>query len=348
MKLAFLKDLTGNEILAKDIITGYGKTLLKRGIVLTNTIRKRIESQGIFFVYIEDDELSDVVDDTELLELKKNVLESLPEMFNDIIYFNGIALNKSLGLVDDLIDYIQTENYINLNLYEVKVYDDYTYMHSVDTAIMATFLGTNMNLSRKDLRELSIAALFHDIGKTKVPAEIINKPSKLTLEEFEEVKMHPIYGKDILRKNPEFSDTIIDSVATHHEKFDGTGYALGISGNDIPFYGRVISVCDVFTAITSDRCYRKKFAPKEAYEFILAQTYSSFDPSVINLFRDTFAVYPLGCPVTLSNGFIGYVVKQNKGFPDKPVIRIVSDLNNQKLVPYDINLKEVINVTITD
>lgn len=348
MKLAFLKDLIGNEVLAKDIITGYGKTLLKKGIILTSDIRNKIESQGIFFVYIEDDELNDIVDDTELFELKKNVLTVLPNMFNDLIYFNLNSLNDSMVMLDDLVDYIQTENYINLNLYEVKVYDDYTYIHSVDTGIMSIFLGVNMGLPKDQLRELAVASLFHDIGKTKVPSEIINKPTKLTDEEFEAVKMHPTYGKEILKKNPQFSNIIIDSVASHHEKFNGMGYPLGLKGKEIPLYGRIISVCDVFTAITSDRCYRKKFAPKEAYEFILAQTYTSFDPKIIELFRDTFAVYPLGCPVYLSNGLIGYVVKQNSGFPDKPVVRVIRNKLNEKITPYDINLKEVLNVTIID
>lgn len=346
MKLAFLKDLIGNEVLAKDIITAYGKILLKKGITLTSNVRNKIESQGIFFVYVEDDNLNDIVDNTEIFELKKNVLQVLPNMFSDLIELNKESLNSSLSLVDDLINYIQEENYINLNLYEVKMYDDYTYAHSVDTGIMSIFLGANMNLPKDKLRELALAALFHDIGKTKIPNTIINKPSRLTPREFEEIKLHPTYGREILSKNTDFSDIIINSVATHHEKYDGTGYPLGLKDKEIPEFGKIISVCDVYTAITADRCYRKKFAPREAYEFILAQTYTSFNPDIIKLFRDTFAVYPLGCPVTLSNGLFGYVVKQNKGFPDKPVVRVVKTKENENITPYDINLEKVLNVII--
>ena len=249
-------------------------------------------------------------------------------------------------MVDDLVEYIQNENYINLNLYEVKLYDDYTYIHSVGTCIMSIFLGVNMKLSKSRLRDLAISSLFHDIGKTKIPNEIINKPDKLTDREFEEIKMHPVYGKEILLNNPLINEEIIGGVIGHHEKYNGTGYPYGLKGDEISEFAKIISICDVFTAITSDRCYRKKFDPREAYELILAETYSSFDPNIIKFFTDTFAVYPLGCPVYLSNNLFGYVVRQNNGFPDKPIVRFVKDKYNNKISPYEVDLKNITNLTI--
>lgn len=344
MKLTLLKDLQGNEILAKDIITGSGKTLLNKGIIITDQIRNRIEHQGIFFVYVEDDDLKDIKDDSELIDLKKNALKNLPSMFNDLINYDEKSLSESITIIDDLIEYIQSENYINL--YEVKLYDDYTYIHSVDTSVMSIFLGVNMNLSKSRLRNLAISSLFHDIGKTRISSEIINKPDKLTSEEFVQIKMHPVYGRDILLGNPIMNKEVIDGVIGHHEKYNGTGYPYGLKENEISEFAKIISICDVFTAITSDRSYRKKFDPKEAYELILAETYTSFDPEIIKLFRDTFAVYPLGCPVYLSNNLFGYVVKQNNGFPDRPVVRIMKDEYNNKISPYEIDLKNIINLTI--
>ncbi|MEG1254943.1 HD-GYP domain-containing protein [Clostridium sp.] len=348
MKLILLKDIKGDEILAKDIITGHGDILLKKGIVITYDIMRKIEQQGIFFVYVEYDDLKDIKDDTKLINLKKNVLQTLPNMFKDLIECNQESINKSLTILDDLVDYIQSENHINLNLYEVKLYDDYTYIHSVDTSIMSVFLGANMKFNKKKLRELAIASLFHDIGKTKISNKIINKPSKLTDEEFQSIKMHPVYGEEILRDNPIFSDDIISGVISHHEKYDGTGYPFKLKGHEISEFARIISVCDVFTAITSNRCYRKKFNPREAYELILAETYRSFDPEIIKLFKETFAVYPLGCPVGLSNKLFGYVINQNSGYPDRPVVRIVRDEFNNKVTPYDINLKDIIDVVVVD
>jgi len=346
MKLTLLKDLQGSEILAKDIITGSGKTLLKKGIIITDQVKNSIEQQGIFFVYVQDNDLKDIKDDSELLNLKKNILQTIPNMFNDLINYDNKSLSKSITMVDDLVEYIQSENYINLNLYEVKLYDDYTYIHSVDTSIMAIFLGVNMNLSKSRLRDLAISSLFHDIGKTKISSKIINKPDKLTEDEFKEIKMHPLYGRDILLGNPIINEEIIGGVIEHHEKYNGTGYPYGLKENEISEFAKIISICDVFTAITSDRCYRKKFDPREAYELILAETYTSFDPEIIKLFRDTFAVYPLGCPVYLSNNLFGYVVSQNNGFPDRPIVRIVKDEYNNKISPYEIDLKNVINLTI--
>lgn len=346
MKLTLLKDMQENEVLAKDIITDCGRILLKKGTIITDQVRSRIQKQGIFFAYVEDDNLKDIKDDDKLINLKKNVLQALPNMFNDLIRYDQKSLSKSLTMVDDLVEYIQNENYINLNLYEVKLYDDYTYIHSVDTSIMSIFLGVNMNLSKSRLRDLAIASLLHDIGKTQIPSGIINKPDKLTEEEFEKIKMHPVYGKDILLNTPLMTEEIIGGVIGHHEKYNGTGYPYGLKGDEISEFAKIISICDVFTAITSDRCYRKKFDPREAYELILAETYTSFDPEIIKLFRDTFAVYPLGCPVYLSNKLFGYVVRQNNGFPDKPIVRVVRDEYNNKISPYEIDLKNIINITI--
>ncbi|MEG0307187.1 MAG: HD-GYP domain-containing protein [Clostridium sp.] len=348
MKLTLLKDLKGHEILGKDIITAYGKVLLKKGIVITSDIKRKIEQQGIFFIYVEHDDLKDIKDDTELINLKKNVLQTLPNMFKDLIGCDEKSIKKSITVLDDLVDYVQNENYINLNLYEVKLYDDYTYIHSVDTSIMSIFLGVNMNYSKERLRELAVASLFHDIGKTRISNEIINKPSELSDEEFKEIKKHPEYGMEILKNNPMVSDEIISGVISHHEKYDGNGYPFKLKGDEISEFAKIISVCDVFTAITSDRSYRKKFDPREAYELILAETYRSFDPEIIKLFKETFAVYPLGCPVRLSNNLFGYVVNQNKGYPDRPIIRIVKNEINNKVTPYDINLKDIINVVIVN
>lgn len=347
MKLTLVRNLKGNEILSKDIITCSGKVLLKKGVILSSLVISKLLSQGIFFVYIKDDNLNDIVpNDDKFLDLKKTTLESIPNMFNDLITCNELSFNSSLTMLDDLIDYIQSDSTLNLNLYEVKTYDNYTYIHSVDTCIMSIFLGNNLKMSKSELKDLATASMFHDIGKTKISNSIINKPTRLTQSEFEKIKLHPFLGKEILSKNSSISPYIIDGVAQHHEKYDGTGYPFNIKGDDISFLSKIISICDVFTAITADRVYRKKFNPKEAYEYILSQSYTMFDSNIVHVFKDTFAIYPIGCHVLLSNKLKGYVIHQNKGLPDRPIVRIFTDINDKKVSPYDLNLKYNINITI--
>lgn len=348
MKLVLVKNLNSEEILARDILDLDGKTLLKKGVVLNSRLVNTLIKHGIFYVYIYDENLSDISLDDKLFNLKRNTLEALPNLFNDMISYNDNSLNSSLKIIDELIDYVESDVNINLNLYEVKSYDDYTYNHSVDTCIMSIFLGSNLNLETEVLRNLALASLFHDIGKTSVPNYIVTKPGKLTTEEYKYMKLHPYFGKDILLKHKNLSLEVINGVLQHHEKFNGTGYPANLKEHNISLFARIISICDVYSAITSDRCYRKKFNPREGYELILSQSGTSFDPSMVQLFKSTFAIYPIGCAVLLSNNLVGYVVGQNKGLPDRPLIRIVQDPLCNKITPFEIDLKDNLNITISN
>jgi HD-GYP domain-containing protein (c-di-GMP phosphodiesterase class II) len=130
---------------------------------------------------------------------------------------------------------------------------------------------------------------------------------------------------------------------------DGRGYLKGLKENEINEYAKVITVCDVFTAISANRCYRPRFAPNEAYEYILIGSNTIFSRAVVDKFKETFAIYPLGCCVRLSNGIIGFVIKQNMGFPDRPVLRIVNNAKSKTSInPYELDLLSEINVVIRE
>ncbi|EQB89000.1 hypothetical protein M918_22350 [Clostridium sp. BL8] len=202
-------------------------------------------------------------------------------------------------------------------------------------------------MTKESIREVTIGGLLHDLGKIKVSSTIINKNGPLTDEEFEEMKKHPIYGKELLEENINIPHSSIVGIEQHHEKVNGKGYPYGLTGNEISKYGKIICICDVYDAVSSDRSYRNKFNPSDAYELILAGCGSSFDSSIVKSFKETFSVYPLGCCVRLSNGIEGYVIKQNKNFPDRPVLRILYD--NETKIPikfYEIDLLETPNLII--
>ncbi|KYH31568.1 cyclic di-GMP phosphodiesterase response regulator RpfG [Clostridium tepidiprofundi DSM 19306] len=346
MRLTLVSNLVGNEILAKNIITEDGKLLLKHGERVNQEHISNLKKYKIFFVYIEDEDLEDIYEDTYLNSLKETALKSMPDIFNNLLTGNTEFINEALVSVYELIDYISGEDTINTNLYEVKNYDNYTYIHCLDTCIMSTFLGARLHYDKENLRNLALAALFHDIGKTKISSSIINKKGLLTKNEFDIIKLHPFYSKEIISKIPSIPACVIDGVAQHHEKFDGTGYPFRISGNEISEYARLISICDVFTAVSSNRNYRNRFDPYEAYELILSSSSTYFDPKLVELFKNTFSVYPLGSCLKLSNGIEGFVVKQNPGFPDRPVLRVIYDINKHKITPYEINLLKNTNITV--
>lgn len=349
MRLEFINRVRENDILGKNIFTNDGGILLRAGVKLTNQYIKKLTELGVLYLYIEDDNLEDIqVEDKHLQEIKQVTIKRMNEILNNVHQCRNKKAKDSLKVIDNLMEYIICDGDINKSLYDIKTYDNYTYVHCVDTAIMSGFLGLNLNLKEYELKELGKGSILHDIGKTKISSEIINKKGSLTEEEFREIKMHPIYGKNILKKCFAISDIILDVVEQHHERIDGTGYPYGLKGNSITKYGKIACICDVYDALSSDRSYRKKAAPNDAYEFILSQGGSMFDINIVNTFKETFAIYPLGCCVVLSDGTEGYIVRQNKGFPDRPVIRVIYDVLTKKPIPYyEIDLLKKLDVTIT-
>lgn len=344
MKLVFVKDLVTDSIVAKNVLTSHGKILVEAGSRLTRTDINLLKCNYIMFIYIEDELLADVKTDEVLDKLKEKSIQEMPRIFNKIVSGNYIESKEAFKNVENLVDHIISEGNVNINLFEVKTFDDYTYIHSVDTCIMATFLGITLGYKGEKLKKLSIAAVLHDIGKTKIKLEIINKKAPLTNYEYEEMKKHTLYGKEILNNMDIFSDEIVNGVVQHHERFDGNGYPFKLKGKQISEFGRIISICDVFTAVSANRSYRQRFDPREAYELILSGAGTMFDKDIVQEFRNTFFVYPVGCHVVLSNNLDGYVVRQNRFFPDRPVIRII----DSKKLNYEINLIDKPSVTILD
>lgn len=348
MRLEFINRVKENDVLGKSILTNDGGVLLRAGIALTELYISRLKKLGVLYVYIEDDRLDDVmVEDERLVKLKQVAMKNMDKIIKNIHAVNKIETRNSLRIVENLVEYIIDAGDVNKSLNDIKTYDNYTYVHCLDTGIMSAFLGLSMHFSESELKDLGKAAILHDIGKTKISSRIINKKGPLTDEEFLEIKKHPVYGREILEKNIQISQEILKAVEQHHERIDGKGYPYGLSGNQISKYSKAVSICDVYDAISNDRSYRKKFSPNEAYELILAGSGTIFDEKMVKSFKDTFAIYPLGCCVRLSSNVEGYVVKQNKGFPDRPIIRVLYDSETKKPVPfYEIDLMKELAVTI--
>ncbi len=347
MRFELVRNLEGDEILGKTLFDGYGKVLLPSGTKLNVPYINRIKQNGFYYIYIEDKELDDVKEDEKIGNLKQSTIERLPDMFLRIIQGDKGTLKESFHMIKDLAAYIAEEGDINTNLFEISKFDNYTYVHCVDTGIMSIFLGCSLGLKLEELTELGIGAILHDIGKTKISNEIINKRAHLNEAEFEEIKKHTIYGYRALKEAGIDNKNILSAVLQHHERIDGKGYPLGLNGDKISKYAKIISVCDVFTALSANRSYRERFNPNEAYEYIISNINVMFDSEIVEKFKENFYIYPLGCCVKLSNGIEGYVIKQNKCFPDRPIIRVKYDsVTKEKIHSYEIDLLKTVNVII--
>lgn len=349
MRLEFINRIKDGDILGKNIYTNDGKILLKGGVCLNSSLVNKIKELGVYYIYIEDNRLDDVrVDDEVLSELKQNTMKSVSLVMKNTYNTNLKQMNESLEAVEKLIEYLIHNADVNKSIHDIQTYNNATYLHSLNVCVMSAFLGRNMGISESELKDLGIASILHDIGMMLVPQYILNKKQELTEEERMQIREHPVSGATILKKNPSISENVIKAIIQHHERVDGRGYPYSLVKNQIIKFAKIISVCDVYDTVSSDSNYKNKFTPNDAYELIMAGCGTMFDEEVVMYFRKTFAVYPLGCCVRLSNGVEGYVINQNENFPDRPIIRVLYDSATKNPVKfYEINLLQYTHLVIT-
>lgn len=265
----------------------------------------------------------------------------------------NISLNRQPDMysikesLTSMIDEILSNNSVLLNLTDIKTNDDYTFLHSVNVTTISLVIGKLLQYDKRKLIELGIGALLHDIGKAFIPSEILNKPGKLTNEEFEIMKKHPLLGYKCLKENREISENSKLAIVTHHEKVNGTGYPYNLGSNNIHQFGKIIAVADVFDALVSDRIYRKKWPIYQAREYLMSQTNIQFDNDIIRTFMQNIAAFPNGTIVKLSTGESGIVINQNKNFPERPIIKVFKDSNGH-LVDKIVNLIQELSIVIID
>ena len=315
-------------VLAKDI-SAYGSmfALLVQGQTLNGTLIHRLIDAGIGGAYVESAIANDI-DPVEILEptYKKRVISDLKSIFDDCERTNTLskhALNHSMQIAEDLVMSILHQDVFLVDVVTIKDYDDYTYSHCVYVAMLSVLIGVQLKYNQKQLNELALCGLMHDIGKVDIPLEIINKPTRLTDAEFEEVKTHPLRSIERLRHNQNLTQRVFNGISCHHEKYDGTGYPFGLKGDKIHIYARILALADVYDALTSDRSYRRAWIPAEALEYMMAQSNIHFDHDLLQCFLRTVAAYPLGSVVSLSNGAVGIVIQNNPENTLRPKVRII-------------------------
>jgi len=203
---------------------------------------------------------------------------------------------------------------------------NYIYPHSVNASILAADLGLALSYGKKELADLCACALIHDIGMLKISQEIIDKPSKLTKAEFDEVKRHPTYGLDLLRTVHSAPDIAFEVVSQHHENVDGSGYPEGKKGNEISNFSKIVSVVEVFEALIHPRPYRtERILPFDAVKMLIIDNEKKFGPKVLKALLNYVTLYPINSVVLLNNHEIGRVVGINHFNPMRPIVEIFLD-----------------------
>ena len=302
-------------ILGRDMYDFTDKILLHRGKALTEHLILRLQDYGYQGVYIDDELTNDLeIEEIISMELRTKALAAIQELDVD-----GVR-----DIAKEIVDSILQTGTVSLDMIDLRSFDDYTYYHSLNVAVLATIIGMGMEYSEDDLQALCIAGMFHDIGKQFIPQEIINKPGKITPEEFAIVKEHPQKSYDFLSDRLDITSNIKMGVLCHHENEDGTGYPLGLTGDKIHPFAKILHVVDVYDALSSKRPYKKAYARSEALEYLMGGSMSMFDENVINVFMKYVPIYPRGMGVILSDGREGVICENNKGSSLRPRIRLVN------------------------
>jgi len=245
----------------------------------------------------------------------------------------GANLNAAKRVVQDLVDQIMADEAALMELAALKHYDNYTYAHSVNVAVLSISLGARLGLDKKSLALLGFGALFHDIGKVKLPADLINKPSEYNEEDWKQMRRHPVLGaKTVIftRGTDEYTGRASEIAFLHHVNQDKTGYPV-LTEKRVPgIFPMIVKICDTFNALSSGRIYfSKPFSPDEVIQKIIAGMGNQYDPLLLKIFVSTVGVFPIGSLVLLDTGEVGIVYKTNPENIYRPKVRVIAGPSGQ-------------------
>lgn len=256
----------------------------------------------------------------------KTVIESAMQ---DVRMGRDINMDAVNQVVSEMADSVLRNPDALTSLSRLKHFDEYTFYHSVNTSLLALSLGRNLGFDEPVLHQLGVGTLLHDIGKTKIPLEILNKPGKFESHEFEIMKQHVMRGAEVLSVTTGLGDNFLKPALEHHERVDGTGYPYHRKRDEISQFGMMAAVVDIYDAITSDRCYHKAKPAHEALQFLyMISQKGHLEPTIVQRFIQIVGVYPVGSLVILNTGETAVVRRINRHAPLEPVILVVKGDGN--------------------
>lgn len=255
-------------------------------------------------------------------QIQGKAKRAVTNLFNEARLGKAIDVRAVAPLVDEINQSIERNAGALLSIVRLKTADDYTYLHSVAVCALMTSLGQRLGLEGEELHQVGLGGLLHDVGKMGMPMDVLNKPGKLTDDEFTIIKSHPVHGWDILKAAQVTEAIPLDVCLHHHEKTDGSGYPERLSGEQISLHARMGAVCDVYDAITSDRPYKRGWDPAESIKRMAEWRNGHFDEKIFQAFVRTIGIYPTGALVRLKSGRLAVVTDQSEKSLLTPKVKV--------------------------
>ena len=350
MKQISVKDLIPGMIVASDILNFESQIIVPKDVILTENIISRLESYSIYYVSIKDqvfeelstpmvnavsnnEQLSDSDDlsnkekirsSTQFLRFSKD-FDKCAEHFKDNL-MNAIYQNQPFYAQELLAETMQllTQDDGSVSVFDMLLnmrnIDDSVYAHCIDVALISNMLAKWLHFSEEDQIMATSCGLFHDVGKFMLPQDVLRKPGKLTSQEFEIIKTHTIEGFHLLGKYSNIPQTVKNAALMHHEKCDGSGYPYGLKGNEIDRFSKIVTIADIFDAMTSERVYRKAMCPFSVIKAFEDEGIQKYEMKYILTFLENVANSYLNHRVSLTNGLEGNVIFINKDDYSRPVV----------------------------
>jgi len=245
-----------------------------------------------------------------------------------------LDLNNARKVVNSCVDSVLRNENALLLLTKIKNQDEYTAEHCINVSILSAAFGKHLGLLEGEIRNLALCGLLHDVGKTRIPDRVLNKPGALTPDEFSIMREHTNHGRSILMGTSNALATAVDVAFSHHERMDGSGYPRGLQSHQIPLFAKMVGLVDTYDAITSNRIYDKGRASMQALEIIHTHRGTQFDEELAEAFIQMIGVYPPGSIVEMHNGEVGIVVETRPGQKLKPKVLLVREADKTLLEPY--------------
>lgn len=329
-KYISFSELKEGMIVASDVEQS-GRVIIKEGLKITKPIIERLQRIyyiGTIEIYEDsDDEEERVTEQKKLIEFNK-----MEDELNEISVslkntFDKICSDNDEGFLDDIREFskrvkaeVNSQSLIIKNVVLHGSGSDVIYRHGVNVSALSALLGIWLGMSETQLNRLVYSAILHDCGKIKLDYDLLYKPGKFTADEYKEIKKHSELGYDMIKKIKYIDKSVCYGILMHHERMDGSGYPLGIKGDKIHPFGKIIAIADVFDAINSDRGYERKKAPFEALRIVQEEGLGKLDYSFVKVFLEHIVNYYLGEEVILNNGDRCKILQMNTNVIQRPLV----------------------------